>query len=144
MFSRTALAADGGLSCTPSPASGPRAEYQFSLLTHPAGLHTMGKGSNVQKAKTARDRKLKESSGGSAGGGAAGLAARTGAARHESGCAAAAAKRAERDKLRAEKAKKEADAAARAAKKNKGKGMDDLPPELMAAMAKTKVSKKKK
>ena len=108
-----------------------------------AGSHTMGKGSNVQKAKTARDRKLKESGGGSTGGGAAGLASRTGSARHEAGCAEAAAKRAERDKLRAEKAKKEADAAARAAKKGKGKG-GDLPPDFLAAMAKTKVSKKKK
>ena len=43
----------------------------------------------------------------------------------------------------AEKAKKEADAAARAAKKGKGKG-GDLPPDFLAAMAKTKVSKKKK
>ena len=118
--------------------------HQRAVHHSTTDLHAMGKGSNVQKAKTARDRKLKEASGGSAGGGAAGLASRTGAARHESGCAAAAAKRAERDKLRAEKAKKEADAAARAAKKSKGKGMDDLPPELMAAMAKTKVSKKKK
>ena len=108
-----------------------------------AGSHTMGKGSNVQKAKTARDRKLKDAGGGSTGGGAAGLASRTGSARHEAGCAEAAAKRAERDKLRAEKAKKEADAAARAAKKGKGKG-GDLPPDFLAAMAKTKVSKKKK
>ncbi len=103
----------------------------------------MGKGSNVQKAKTARDRKLKEAGGGSSGGGAAGLAERKGAERHATGCAEAAAKRAERDRLRAEKTKKEQDAATRAAKK-KGKGGGDLPPELMAAMAKTKVSKGKK
>eukprot|EP00937_MAST-01D_sp_MAST-1D-sp2_P006487 g6487.t1 len=101
----------------------------------------MGKGSNVQKAKTARDRKLKDMGGGSAGGGAAGLAERKGAERHASGCAEAAAKRAERDRLRAEKAKKEGDAAERAKKKaDKNKG---LPDDLLASFAKTKVSKKK-
>ena len=105
----------------------------------------MGKGSNAQKNKQARDRnQAKDGGGQSQGGGASGIAMRTGSARQEAGLADAAAKRAERDKLRAEKKTKEDAAAKKAEKKGKGAKADGLPTELLAAMAKAKVSKKAK